>query len=36
MKPKSGAKVVSMAGRHPRRAPRPRKTEKVHVVHASA
>jgi hypothetical protein len=36
MKPKNGAKVVSMARRHPRHAPRPRKTEKVHVVHAGA
>ena len=36
MKPKNGAKVVSMAGRHPRRAPRPRKAEKVQVAHAGA
>lgn len=36
MKPKNGVKVVSIAGRHPRRAPRPRKTAKVHVAHAGA
>ena len=36
MKPKNGAKMVSIARRHPRRAPRPRKTEKVHVAHAGA
>jgi hypothetical protein len=36
MKPRNGGKVVSMAGRHPRPAPRLRKTEKVHAAHATA
>lgn len=35
MKPKKGAKVVRMLGRHPR-APRPRKTAKVHAAHVGA
>jgi hypothetical protein len=36
IKPKTGAKVVSMARRHSRRAPRPRKTVKVQAAHAGA